>query len=331
MSYLILDTDKHSTHSLRVQLSGISLLSSTEAADVSGLASYRKRNKVPPETIFLDLDGDPNRTLSSGPLDDPTLKSDRHLVKPIFMRNLRAAMIEGQARCQETRSALVFFGDRLFPELIREVGRSPKLWKQILEVETLQELVADKAELTHVGAIFIQPSKIDEKAIAAIRQVYKVTSASRISLVCLSNEPEEIQSLRMVCDYFVSKNQDWRVFLDHLAQTRLMKLAAALGIDQAKREMHVEAYGKALKTLDQVVEMAPLKTEALLLSAECSFHKKSYEEAEKKYHSVLSLNPCLPKPYARLLQIKTGEARQQIREQAGRYCPDVKLMDSGDV
>jgi len=343
MSYLILDTNKSSSQSLRFQLSGLSDNAILEVSDLAALSALQKRNRIPPEIIFLDLDGDRGKvkafeeylllsrssssalvTFSSSFLKEPALKADCHVRKPIFVRNLKVAVIQAQLSAQEQRSAIIFLGERLPGELIREVGRSPNLWKQLIEVKTMKDFMTNRKELTQVGALFVQPENLNQESIEAITKIQAVTSAAKITLVCLSDDPKLIKPLRLLCDYFLSADSDWKVFLEQLANTRLMRADSKLGLDSAKVEMKSKQYARALATLDAVLEKAPLKTEALLLSAECSFLTKDFLVAEKKYRSVLKLNPCLPKPYVRLSSLKDGEERREILKSGALYCPDVK-------
>jgi tetratricopeptide (TPR) repeat protein len=348
MSYLILDTDKHSTHALHQQLSGVSNNPIVEVADLGVLKEYKERKRVPPEVIILDLEGDPERvnifknqlleykagasalvTLSSDSSQGSILKPERHLRKPVYAKNLKIALVEAQRKSQEKRSDIVYFGDRqsaanpVLSELIREVGRSAQLWLQIIEVPELQDLMVDKRDLSRIGAFFIQPEKVDESALAAIKQIYRITSANRISLVCLSQAPEKIQKIRQLCDYFVSAQSDWRLFLDQLAQTRLMRLATATAIDEAKLLMTNGKYPAARKTLERLLKSAPLKIEALLQLGDCFFFENKKEEAKRAYRDVLKLNPCLPKPYARMLALSEDSFKEQIRAEAAQYCPDL--------
>jgi tetratricopeptide (TPR) repeat protein len=343
MSYLILDTNKSSSQSLRLQLSGISDQVVFEVSDLAGLAALQKRNRVPPELILLDLDGDREKvkafeeylllsrsatsalvTFASSSLKDPVLKSDCHVRKPVFIRDLRAAIVKAQSATQEQRSAIIFLGERLPVELIREVGRSRILWKQLIEVKTLKDFIANRKELAQVGALLVQPGEVSAADIAAIVKVQSVTSAARISLVCLSNDPMQIRSLRLCCDYFVSSDTDWKVFLERLATTRLMRADSKLGLDRAKHAMKAKHFEQAIRIFEAVTEKAPLKTEALLLSAECSFLKKDWVEAKAKYRAVLKLNPCLPKPYVRLSHMTEGEERREVLKSGVLYCPDVR-------
>jgi hypothetical protein len=346
MSYLILDTNKSSSQSLRLQLSGISDQVIFEVSDLVGLAVLQKRNRIPPELVFLDLDGDLEKvkafeeylllsrsatsslvTFASSSLKDPVLKSDCHVRKPVFIRDLRTAIVKAQATTQEQRSAIIFLGERLPVELLREVGRSPILWKQLIEVKTLKDFMLNRKELAQVGALLVQPDHVSSADIEAIAKIQSVTSAARIALVCLSNDPEQIRSLRLCCDYFVSpekEDTDWKVFLERLATTRLMRADSKLGLDRAKHAMKSKQLEQAIRILDAVLEKAPLKTEALLLSAECSYLKKDWVEAKVKYRAVLKLNPCLPKPYVRLFHMTEGEERREVLKSGVLYCPDVR-------
>jgi tetratricopeptide (TPR) repeat protein len=114
------------------------------------------------------------------------------------------------------------------------------------------------------------------------------------------------------------------VFLERLAMTRLMRADSKLGLDRAKLAMKAKKYERAIETLDAVSEKAPLKTEALLLSAECSYLKKDIAAAKAKYRSVLKLNPCLPKPYVRLFSLTDGEEKKEVARNGALYCPDVR-------
>jgi tetratricopeptide (TPR) repeat protein len=342
MSYLILDTDKQSTHSLRLLLSAISTVPVWDVVNVPAFVGFSKKHPVPAEILLLDLDGDsakvkafeeylmPGRSPSSalitlGSSSNPSslLKSDRYLQKPVHIENLRPALVDAQARTQEYRSTLILYGNRIPIELSREVGRSEKLWKQILETQSLLQLVEDRKELAHIGALFLNPAQIQDEDVLALVKLKKITSASRISLICLSNQAEEIGKLRNVCDYYISPKTNWRTFLDQLAETRLMRLGSSLNVDEAKIYIKDGKIRQAQRVLKETVKIAPLKTEAILLSGECDFLGNRFDQARLKYQSVLTVNPCLPKPYARLLQIEKGSDREKVLENARAYCPGV--------
>jgi hypothetical protein len=346
MSYLILDTDKQTTHSLRLLLSGISTVPVWDASNIVALNGISKKHPVPAEIILLDLEGDPTKVkafeehfmlerspssafilLGSRSHPSSLLKAERYLQKPVHIENLKQALVEAQARTQALRSTVIFYGDQIPTELTREVGRSEKLWKQILDIQSIPELVNDRKELTQIGAIFLDPAKIKDEDVQALLRLKKITSASRISLICLSNQAQEIGKLRNICDYYLSPQLapqvGWREFLDQLAQTRLMRLGSSLNIDEAKLYMIDEKIKHAQRVIDATIRFAPLKVEALLLSGECDYLNKDFEKARLKYQTVLALNPCLPKPYARLLQIETGAARETVLKNAIAYCPGV--------
>jgi hypothetical protein len=342
MSYLILDTDKQTTHSLRLLLSAISTVPVWDAANLGAFAGFSKKHPVPPEIIFLDLEGDPAKVkdfeehivlqrspssalilLGSSSQSSSILKAECYLQKPVHLANLKQALIYAQARTQELRSTVIFYGERIPTELIREVGRSEKLWKQILDVPSLPDLVNDRKELTQIGAIFLHPSSINDADIEALNRLKKITSASRISLICLSQKPLEIGKLRNHCDYYIDQPTHWRTFLDQLAQTRLMRLGSSLNVDEAKVHLKAGKLKHAQRVLKETIKFAPLKVEALLLSSECDFLNEDFEKARLKYQGILKLNPCLPKTYARLLQIEKGAAREAVLKNAIAYCPGV--------
>jgi hypothetical protein len=241
----------------------------------------------------------------------------------VYIGKLRQALVDAQARLQELRSTALFYGNRIPGSLTREVGRSEKLWKQILEIQSLPDLVNDKNELGKIGVIFLDPLRIEDKGVQSLDQLKKITSASRISIVCLSNQSHEIGKLRNRCDYYISEETDWRSFLDRLAETRLMRQDSSLNIDEAKHYLKTGKLKSAQKVLQNTVKLSPLKVEAILLSGECDFLRKDFKRARLKYQAALALNPCLPKPYARLLQIETGGDRDVVLNNALAYCPGV--------
>jgi tetratricopeptide (TPR) repeat protein len=342
MSYLILDTDKQSTHSLRLLLSAISTVPVWDAVNVDAFAGFSKKHPVPAEILLLDLDGDPAKlkafeehlmpgrspssaliTLGSNSNPTSLLKADHYLQKPVHIENLKRALVDAQARTQEYRSTLILYGNRIPTELSREVGRSEKLWKQILEIQSLPQLAEDRKELAHIGALFLNPTQIQDEDLHALAKLKKITSASRISLICLSNQAEEIGKLRNVCDYYISPQNNWRSFLDQLAKTRLMRLGSSLNIDEVKIYLKDGKTRQAQRVLKETIKAAPLKTEAILLSGECDFINNRFDQARLKYQNALKVNPCLPKPYARLLQIEKGSARETVLKNARAFCPGV--------
>jgi tetratricopeptide (TPR) repeat protein len=187
----------------------------------------------------------------------------------------------------------------------------------------LPELVSDRRELTRIGAIFLAPKSITDADVQAIGQLKKITSASRISLICTSKKAEEIGKLRNFCDYYLPEKTDWRKLLDQLALTRLMRLASSLNVDKAKAYLKNGDVKRARKILKETIKIAPLKVEALLLLGECDYLVDDFENAREKYQEALNLNPCLPKPYARLLEIEKGTAREEVLKNAIDYCPGV--------
>jgi hypothetical protein len=132
MSYLILDTDKQSTHSLRLLLSAISTVPVWDVVNAEAFAGFSKKHPVPAEILLLDLDGDPAKvkafqehlmlgrspssalmTLGSSSNPASLLKADCYLQKPAHIENLKPALIDAQARTQEYRSTLIFYGSRI--------------------------------------------------------------------------------------------------------------------------------------------------------------------------------------------------------------------------
>src|SRR5271156_1583891 len=115
MGFLILDTDKQSTGSLRLQLGAISRIPVQAVKDSDAFARFLGRHIPPPAVIFLDEDGDPAKVasfraeieftgassivviLGSGRKSRLTRTYDTYLQKPVFHRKLERALMDSHA------------------------------------------------------------------------------------------------------------------------------------------------------------------------------------------------------------------------------------------
>ena len=181
-----------------------------DVKDTPAFARLLGRRIPPPEVIFLDEDGDPEKVASfraeiefTGPSSIVVIlgsarKSrltrtyDTYLQKPIFHRKLEKALMDGHALGQQQHAAVGYIGEGVPAELVREVGRAPELWRGIGRVDTSS---TNFRALGRLGVVFVLPGNLSRADLAMIYRLYKYTQAFRITVVGVGKSPRKrIQS-----------------------------------------------------------------------------------------------------------------------------------------
>ena len=158
MGFLILDTDKQSTSSLRLQLGAISRIPVQAVKDSAAFTRLLARRIPPPAVIFLDEDGDPDKVasfraeieftgassivmiLGSG-RKSPVDPNVRYLsAKARLHRKLESALMASHALGQQQHAAVGYIGESVPSDLVREVGRAPGLERNRTGRHKLDEL-----------------------------------------------------------------------------------------------------------------------------------------------------------------------------------------------
>lgn len=344
MGFLIFDTDKQSTQSLRVQLSAMGDRPVRELMDWNAFESLKSKKIPPPEVIFMDQDGDPERVDgfrhqldayqgSSVVVLIGTAKQARHaqrfdtyLQKPVFLRKLEGAVAESYARGQHRRPIVGYIGDFVPSGLVREVGRSKLLWKQLVKIDSAS---VDPKSLANVGAVFVTAENLTPADLELIARMYKFTSAARITIVGVGKTPEETHTLRSRADYFVDHDGDWESVLESIARSRLNKFRSELHLARAKVLIESKSRIRAWLVLRKLLRMDPWNLSARTAYAELLFAAGKLREAASSYHRILKLNPCQPRPYLRLMEIERrihGKPSEETLARARLYCPNLKEL-----
>ena len=344
MGFLIFDTDKQSTESLRVQLNALGDRPVRELMDWNAFSSLKAKRIPPPDVIFFDQDGDPERVegfrhelenyqgtsvvviLGTEPRAKFARKQDSYVRKPIFARKLERSVIESYAVGQQRRSVVGYIGEMIPSGLVREVGRAPKLFRQFLKIDPEK---IDAKVLSTLGVIFVMPEGLTEADKELINRLYKITSSSRITIVGVGSTPEETFPLRSRADFFVDRDGDWASILDNIANFRMYRFRSELLLARARTALEEKRVFKGTLILRRLLRHDPWNILAHVLLAENDFAAERFAGAADHYKSILALNPCQPKPHLRLIEIEkrsTGSVQAETSDRARRYCPNLKEL-----
>jgi hypothetical protein len=355
VSFLILDTDKQTTQSLRFQLGKMSSRF-VEVGNEATLASLRKRNKVQmPEMIFFDQDGDAlqveaiNEELKLGNVNASLLIMgtaakpkfsryfDGYIRKPIFPKKLKRAVVESFARGQQRRSVVGYVGGAVLPGLLRELSRESPLWKQIFKID-LAEMKAVSASslgvatpISKFGVIFVAPEQLTPAELNWVKKMYKDPSDTRITLVGIGKDPGKTAPIRNCTDFFVREDADWKTVLERLAWYRMNLFRSEVAIDEAKARIARGHFFLASILLKRIFRHDPWNIKARTLLAEIALKRNALKQAKKLYQEILALNPCLPQPYFKIIEIEqklSGGSSTDTLELAKKYCPALHQLQS---
>lgn len=341
MGFLILDTDKWSTDSLKRQLSALADRPVQVATDWSKLGLISRKKTPPPDVIILDQDGDPECVdgfcqefarlpessavivIGSSRESRALTRHDLYVRKPVYGKRLEHALAKSYSALQLKRSAVGFIGQSVPRGLVRELGGNPDHWRELIKVNGEG---SDPHSWAKLGVVFVMPGELNPSDLEVVSRMYKFTSAARITIVGVGTAPEETHSLRTRANYFVDSEGDWKEFLEKLAMTRMQKFYSELLLSRAKKFLDESRGMEGRYTLRKIIRQDPWNLAARSHLAEAYFSAGKFHKAGELYRQSLALNPCQPRPYLRLLEIEckqSGKVCESTLAKAKLYCPGI--------
>lgn len=367
MGLLILDTDKKSTASLRLQLSsayfgelagdrrlnrGIREIANIPALLGSLKAAARSRSM--PDLILVDQDGDAAlvdafyeeikygrvscsvMAIGSARRARYSRVYDTYLRKPVFPTKLVRALDRSYHRNQSRQWMVGCMGPAIPPGLVRAVGKAQKTWKQLVKVEPGMDAEAD---FNRIGVLFVSPEALSEKDLSWLRGIYR--APSRCMIVGLGKKSEETHALRNLADYFVSSSvsgtpgmeAEWENAISSIAVARWQRFQSTRLLARAGKCSAKRKYLRASILLRKILIDDPWNLRARFELGEIALERKRYSEAVRHYVRVLKLNPCQPRPYLRLMEIERLVHQRVAPDTLARarlYCPKLRQLEGLD-
>jgi two-component system chemotaxis response regulator CheY len=274
-------------------------------------------------TPFLLITSD----LPRSKLEELKAKTDRldgFLIKPFRMSALSQATHAAQAHRAATRHTLITYEPDSNLEPLKSAATEAGL--QIVITRNLAEL--QEAVKTHARRLGILALGMSAAPPAAgltewLAQFSRSPLGTATPILCASRDPQEIFPYRLFCQYFVasqSTTADWRNTLKQVRSRMETTLECELLFQELKASLQKKNSALALKTAKRILELDPANGEAHGSLGDLLEAQDKRPQAIAHYRQALEANPCLPRPYIRLLEI-AGEGSEDTAQEAVRYCP----------
>ncbi len=244
---------------------------------------------------------------------------DGYLIKPFRMSSLETAMNEAHVRRCRTRDILVYFGTR----------ESAEAWEGALfadSPESLEALVLEHSN--RLGGILLDPTRVagSPRVSEFLRAFSKTPLGTWIPWMCLSREPEEVFSLRTYCQFFVPRDADQKrcaIVLKQMAIRREAAWSIGLKLQEAKSLLQAKDLACARKVVQSMIDLDPDNSELHALMGDVIAGLGDMKTAANHYLRSIEGNPCLPRPYIKLLESSflDESTRAHLASQAAGFCP----------
>jgi two-component system chemotaxis response regulator CheY len=280
---------------------------------------------------FLLITSDlPRARLSE--LQARTDRLDGFLIKPFRMNALSQAMQSAQAHRASVRRNVVVFDEVPSSNVARALS-SPacaKNWNAPVVASTLgalQEAVASHSR--RLGAIVVRPSKPPTPGLAEwLTSFGRTPLGTQTPVLCASRSPEAIFPLRTLCEEFVAEHSDdesWAARLDRLRKRMASSLELELLFQELKAELQQKNASEAQKLCRKILALDETNAEAHASLGDQLDGQGKRADAIAHYRKALESNPCLPRPYIRLLESAASASDRKLQaesaEEAVVYCP----------
>jgi two-component system chemotaxis response regulator CheY len=292
---------------------------------VREIGTVRELDLAPFLLITSDL---PEGAIEEFRATNPRL--DHYLIKPFRAKALAAAMADAARSRAQARGTLLYVGDRL-PEGLAAVlekrddkHKARSHWNSCVCVGTATEAAARLGELgASVGALLVSAeacSRLDPSWLSSFK---KTPLGTATPVVLLSRDPQGLRPLRTLAQLCVDLGrgdvEHWRGLLSGLSRS----LQGAWALERATVALKALAqkgeHKAARKLFTDLFSHDELAAESHLVAGEVCEGLKDVEDACRHYRRALELNPCLPRPYLRLLTLEAERAR--LAETAVQFCP----------
>lgn len=352
MSFLILDNSRKSSAALKSQLSSLIERPVHLFSNLGELKEAFRKSLPIPEVVLLDQDDDEfggSRSIQewieiqrapetaqllqssawivmgTAPIPSSVIFADVYLRKPVYPKKLGRALLRSYESAQRRKVSLGYLS-RISPSgLLRQLPRTSTFWKSLVRLDSEKFHPSSTIEL---GAVFIFPEGLTEAELQLLKRIKRLPVSNRSLLIGVGKSPAQTHFLRTIADYFIPEEPDWELILERLERRRSHRLESDLRL---KRLAHpFRAQYRSYFGLRRILTQDPWELRARDLLAEYWLKKGRHEDSQSEWVTILDLNPCLPKPYLKLLELNrrpnfelSSEALSWLR-QAKAYCPDLR-------
>jgi two-component system chemotaxis response regulator CheY len=293
------------------------------------IATIRELDLAPFLLITSDL---PRSQLVE--LQARTSRLDAFLIKPFRMSALAQAMSAAQAHRASLRRKLVAFcASGSVPERLAAALQSTEAarqWDPLITVRTLSELEqAVRSCAGALGAIVVIPgvpgssAPGGEDASAWLAAFGRTPLGGATSVICASRDPAAIFPLRTLCQVFLAPEGDWPGTLARVRRKQESSLDLELRFQELKGWLQAKKPEDARRSCERILALDELSSEANSTLGDLLDEQGQKADAIARYWAALECNPCLPKPYIRLLDALAPSSPESARAArlAETHCP----------
>lgn len=258
---------------------------------------------------------------------------DHCLVKPFRLSGLHKAMVDAYAHRCFDRNRIFFLGENIPSSLVQLMNSGgTDLWSQILVLPSIKETKEFLADLSQKpGVILIEPSQLDSwnrNELSELLLAFKKTPLGTMTpLVCLSRNPSETFHFRTICQFFVNLPalyNDWKILLQRLEKQNLLGWELDLLFQKLKVSLHQKAFDSSRKLAWKILNLDENHCDAHSTLGYIFEELGNFSRAIEHYKRALDINPCLLRPYIKLLQLLSPSdpsSLAQIAEAGIQFCP----------
>ena len=296
---------------------------------VKTIAKAPEYDLIPFLLITSDL---PRARIEEFHRENPRL--DNHLFKPFRLKALAEAMSKAARHRASQRDVLVYLGAQLPAELSVAAKEPPgrSHWRELIQVASPVEFEA--LLVTHgmrVGALLVDPlahgggTGRDATDVGWLTSFKKTPAGTVTPVVCLGRNPLAIRAVRTQCQFFVDIPVENRpVFWTELLGRLSNRLAAGWDIEilstETKALLQKNDFKAARKNFTALFALDEYNTDVCLMAAEICEGLGDVESARRHYVHATEINPCMPRPYIKLLGL--SQDRSRLAETAVQFCPN---------
>lgn len=280
------------------------------------LAERETMDQVPFLLITSDL---PASRIAE--VKDHHKRIDHSLFKPFRVRMLDEAIKQAYANRVSKRESLLWVGST------RPAGPLLEALSERKERIFFRNVVVDSQNKAFSAVLLdLENFSADASAIQALK---KSPLGSSALWVGLSRDPDKVASFRTICHQFLdsstfSSPSAWGELLEALHRRITNGWEIELLSLEAKGLIQQKKAAAAREILQKLLKLDPVNAESHAWLADLLIQEGDTANAVLHESEALKINPCLPKPYIKILELlarsdpgKTAE----IARSAERFCP----------
>jgi len=250
---------------------------------------------------------------------------DHAIFKPFRAKMLEQALGIASANRMSKRDTLLWIGTNPPQQLVEALSSQQK--------DAIYRSLSTDKSCKNFGCVLVastpEPTKLCDWS--ALRKSAIGTSAPWI---CIGRTPHAVAPFHGLCQVFVdpetlSTADQWVKLLEQ-AGLKLKNVWQTNALfTEAKTLIQEKKCPAARELLQRILALDPFNSESHIALAEAWIEEKNPKKAVLHELEALKLNPCLPKPYLRLLEIlpsSDSSLRTEIARAATSYCPHHKEL-----